>query len=77
MPIQSLDHREESILSPGTGCVCGPWVSGLVIDLFRPAYGDESIRYALACMVFVNLWCATHYYCAARTLKADLASASD
>jgi MFS family permease len=59
------------------GLGLGPLATGLLSDLFRPAYGDESIRYALASMVFVNVWCAAHYYMATRTLRADLASAPD
>jgi len=59
------------------GLGLGPLVTGLVSDLFRPAYGDESIRYALASMVLVNAWCAGHYYLATRTLRADLANAPD
>ncbi len=59
------------------GLGLGPMVTGVVSDLFRPAYGNESIRYALASMVFVNVWCAAHYYMATRTLRADLASAPD
>ena len=59
------------------GLGLGPLATGLVSDLLRPAYGYESIRYALACMVSVNIWCAAHYYLATRTLKADLASAPD
>jgi hypothetical protein len=59
------------------GLGLGPLMTGVVSDLFRPAYGNESIRYALASMVFVNVWCAAHYYMATRTLRADLASAPD
>jgi MFS family permease len=59
------------------GLGLGPVAAGMLSDLFRPVYGDESIRYALACMVFVNIWCAAHYYVATRTLKADLANAPD
>ena len=59
------------------GLGLGPVVTGVVSDLFRPYYGDESIRYALACMVFANLWCAAHYYVATRTLREDLARAPD
>jgi hypothetical protein len=36
----------------------------------RPEFGNQSIRYAL-----VNIWCATHYYIATRTLREDLARA--
>jgi hypothetical protein len=41
----------------------------------RPEFGNQSIRYALVTMVLVNIWCATHYYIATRTLREDLARA--
>lgn len=50
------------------GLGLGHWATGLVSDLLRPAYGDESIRYAPACMVSGNIWCATHYHLATRPL---------
>lgn len=56
------------------GLGIGPIATGYISDLLRPEYGDESIRYALSLMVFINLWCVFHYYRAARTLKADLAA---
>lgn len=59
------------------GLGIGPWLTGMVSDLLRPEYGDESIRYALALMVLVNFWCVFHYHRATRTLKADLAKAPD
>src|SRR5713101_7792905 len=37
--------------------------------------GAESLRYALLCLSFVNLWAALHYFLAGRTLRADLARA--
>jgi hypothetical protein len=57
------------------GLGIGPLATGLLSDFFRPEYGNESIRYALVCMAFVNVWCAAHYYMASRTLREDLAAA--
>ena len=57
------------------GLGIGPWATGMVSDLLKGEFGNESIRYAMALMVFVNFWCAFHYYRATKTLKADLAAA--
>jgi len=57
------------------GLGIGPWATGLLSDFLRPEFGNESIRYALVCMAFVNVWCAGHYYMASRTLREDLAAA--
>jgi MFS family permease len=59
------------------GLGIGPMAAGLLSDYLRPEYGNLSIRYALITMVMVNLWCATHYYMATRTLREDLAKAPD
>lgn len=57
------------------GLGLGPMTTGLLSDFLRPEYGDLSIRYALMTVVMVNIWCATHYYMATRTLREDLARA--
>ncbi len=57
------------------GLGIGPMATGLLSDYLRPEFGDLSIRYALITMVFVNIWCAIHYYLATRTLREDLARA--
>jgi MFS-type transporter involved in bile tolerance (Atg22 family) len=57
------------------GLGIGPMATGMLSDYLRPEYGDLSIRYALVTMVMVNIWCATHYYMATRTLREDLARA--
>ncbi len=57
------------------GLGIGPWATGLLSDFLRPEFGNQSIRYALVTMVMVNIWCATHYYLATRTLREDLARA--
>ncbi len=50
----------------------GPQLVGIMSDWFAPEYGKESLRMALLVLSFVNLWCAYHYFTAARTLGADL-----
>ncbi len=57
------------------GLGIGPLATGLLSDFLRPEFGNESIRYALVGMAFVNVWCAAHYYMASRTLREDLAIA--
>jgi len=57
------------------GLGLGPMATGLLSDFLKPEYGNLSIRYALVTMVLVNVWCATHYYLATRTLREDLARA--
>jgi hypothetical protein len=51
----------------------GPLLSGFVSDQLAPAYGTESLRYALASIGVVNVWAALHYALGTRTLTADLA----
>jgi len=55
------------------GLGLGPQTVGFLSDLFRERYGTESLRYALLCLSFVNVWTAFHYFMASRTLRADLA----
>ena len=50
----------------------GPQLVGILSDLFAADYGQESLRVALFFLAFLNLWCAAHYFLAARTLKTDL-----
>jgi predicted MFS family arabinose efflux permease len=50
----------------------GPQLVGVMSDWFAADYGDESLRMALLVLSFVNLWCAYHYFTAARTLGEDL-----
>jgi MFS family permease len=57
------------------GLGIGPMATGILSDYLRPEFGNQSIRYALVTMVLVNIWCATHYYLATRTLREDLARA--
>ena len=53
----------------------GPQTIGVVSDMLRPDYGDESLRYALLGVSLINVWAAFHYFMAGRTLRADLARA--
>ncbi len=51
----------------------GPQLVGIMSDLFAADYGKESLRMSLLVLSFLNLWCAYHYFTAARTLRQDLA----
>ncbi|MEM9623779.1 MAG: MFS transporter [Pseudomonadota bacterium] len=52
----------------------GPQLVGIMSDYFAPEYGKESLRMALFILTFLNLWCAYHYFTAAKTLQADVAN---
>lgn len=54
------------------GLGLGPLVVGMISDMLAPAYGSESLRYALGIVSFVNLISAAFFFLAARKLLADL-----
>jgi multidrug resistance protein len=54
------------------GMGLGPQLTGIVSDLYEPAYGQESLRYALLTISLVSLWAAVHFVVGGRTLKADI-----
>lgn len=54
------------------GLGLGPQAVGIVSDLLKPEYGDDSVRYALMIFSLVNLWSAWHYYVAGKYLKDEL-----
>ncbi len=57
------------------GLGLGPVFAGLLSDLLRPEYGEESIRYSLLFLAVAgNAWSAIHYYLASRTLRDDLSA---
>jgi hypothetical protein len=39
--------------------------------VFAAEHGAESLRYSLMVFSLVNLWCAWHYFMAAKTLQQD------
>lgn len=53
------------------GMGLGPQGVGILSDIFEPTYGRESLRYSLMVFSTLNLWCAWHYFLAARTLSRD------
>lgn len=57
------------------GMGMGPFLTGVLSDLLEPSYGDQSLRYALVCLVFVYIWSGAHYLIACKSLREDLANA--
>ncbi len=54
------------------GLGLGPQAVGIMNDLVFARFGDEAVRYSLLVIVVANLWSATHFYLASRTIRADL-----
>lgn len=54
------------------GLGAGPQLVGVLSDLLKDSYGDESLRYSLLILSFVNIWAAYHFYVAGKYLKGDL-----
>ena len=60
------------------GLGLGPQGVGIVSDLLKPAFGNESLRYSmLAIVVIFAAWSVVHYALAARTIEADLQAQKD
>ena len=54
------------------GLGLGPQFTGILSDLLRPQYGDDSLRWSLMICSLVNIWAAYHFYLAGKYLKHDL-----
>ncbi len=50
------------------GMSIGPWVAGLLSDIFAADYGVHSLRHALFLLYFLNIWGILHYVLASRRL---------
>ena len=59
------------------GMGLGPQGVGILSDVFAAEYGVESLRYSLMVFSLVNLWCAYHYFQAAKTLQRDTQRVAD
>jgi MFS family permease len=55
------------------GLGAGPFLTGLVSDLLKPEYGEQSLRYSMLITTQVSLLAMGLFYMAARHLPADLA----
>ena len=51
------------------GLGLGPFAVGFLSDLFVPAYGDDSLRYALMCTLVIIVWSIFHYFRAGVLLR--------
>ena len=58
------------------GMGLGPWVAGVLSDVFAAEYGVHALRHALFLMGFLSIWGIIHYWLAGRSLIADYARAS-
>jgi hypothetical protein len=48
-------------------------LTGILSDLLRESFGDESLRYSLLLVsAVIGPWSAWHFYVAGRHLEADL-----
>ncbi|MDT9600992.1 spinster family MFS transporter [Sphingosinicella rhizophila] len=59
------------------GLGLGPLIAGVLSDMLRPAFGEESLRYALLALCPGYLWAAFHMWKASRTVMTDLARANE
>lgn len=53
------------------GMGLGPLLAGLISDALAPAYGKDSLKYALLILTLFNVWAAVHYWIAGRYFEAD------
>lgn len=58
------------------GLGLGPFLTGLLSDLLRPVYGDQSLRYSMLATLQVSLLAIGMFAMAVKHLRADLAKAS-
>jgi len=60
------------------GLGLGPMFTGILSDLLRAFFGDESLRYSLLLVgAVIGPWSAWHFYVAGRHLEADLNRVDD
>ena len=55
------------------GLSMGPFMVGVLSDLFMPSLGTESLRWGLVLVGLANIWAALHYFLGSRTYREDLA----
>ncbi len=60
------------------GLGLGPMSTGILSDLLRESFGDDSLRYSLLIIgVVIGPWSAWHYFVAGRHIEADLDRVDD
>jgi predicted MFS family arabinose efflux permease len=52
----------------------GPLAVGALSDLLNPAYGQDSLRYALMCTSLINLWAGAHFLLAGTAYAKEMAA---
>ncbi|MFW6094298.1 MAG: spinster family MFS transporter [Pseudomonadota bacterium] len=57
------------------GLGLGPFLVGVVSDLLREPFGDESLRYAIVLSTAAYFWAGGHFLLAGRTVRRDLDAA--
>lgn len=57
------------------GMGLGPLAAGALSDALRPAFGEESLRYALLALCPGYLWAAWHLWRGSRTVTRDMSAA--
>ena len=56
------------------GLGLGPSAVGVLSDVLKDDYGDDSLRYALLIVSTAYLWASLHFALASRSLRAELAA---
>lgn len=64
------------VLSNLIGFGVGPMVGGVISDLLRPQFGNDSLRYALGAYVFLILWAVAHLLRAGKLLSGQTHNAA-
>lgn len=54
----------------------GPLTVGILSDLLKPSFGQDSLRYALLSLSLLNVWAAYHYWLAGRSYIKETAPAA-
>jgi predicted MFS family arabinose efflux permease len=71
-PTRGVGTASYYLLGQLVGGAGGALIAGMLSDALAPAFGGDSLRYALAITVCFNFWAALHWLLSARTLKRDI-----
>ena len=69
--------RTAAVISMGATAIgygLGPQIVGILSDAFVPAFGTQSLRYAILVILLVMLWSGAHFAVAYRRLRPDAAN---
>ncbi len=59
------------------GLGLGPFVIGFLSETFNQGDSGEGLRWAMLCLIAINIWAAVHYVIGARHLPAELDRTAD